>query len=199
MFGKEHDLISVDVLRGHMDPFYNECRAYGRLVDAGLNGKVAVRCHGYLTIPAEREEELRKNFNVEGWNRPGSEYLKPASRRQPFRAIVKDLISEDVPLTTKSVKKILRDLKRMRKLGVYPMDVRARNYKGGLLVDFSVAITEPHYLFVIKPRWRIEEYKLDDLEAFDRMVRDEGVVTWERAVPEPEYCQKLRSHDSKMA
>lgn len=182
-----------------MDPFYCECRAYGRLVEAKLNGKVAVRCHGYLEIPAEREEEVRERFGIEAWNRPDSEYTKPASKRQPFRAIVKDLISEDIPFTTQSVKKMLRDLKRMRKLCIYPMDVRARNYKGGLLVDFSVAMTEPHYLFVIKPRWRIQGYKLRDLHDFDNMVRDEGIVTWERAVPNPEYCEKLRSHDSKKA
>lgn len=144
--------MSIDILRGHRDPFYNECRAYGRLIDADLNGKVAVRCYGYLTIPAEREEELREKFNIEAWNRPDREYLKPASKRQPFRAIVRDLISEGVPFTSQSVKKILRDLKRMRKLGVYPRDVQARNCKGGLLVDFSVAMTEPHYLFVIQTK-----------------------------------------------
>lgn len=182
-----------------MDPFYIECRAYRRLVDANLNGKVAVRCHGYLTIPADREEELRDTFGSEAWNQPNSEYSKPPSERQPFRAIVKDLINEDVPFTTQSVKKMLKDLKRMRKLGIYPMDVQARNYKGGLLVDFSVAMTEPHYLFVIKPRWRIEGYKLRDLHDFDSMVEDEGVVTWERAVPNLEYCKKLRSYDSKKA
>ena len=158
-----------------------------------------MRCHGYLTIPAEREEELRDRFGVEAWNRPDSEYAKPASKRQPFRAIVKDLIGDNVPFTTKSVKKMLRDLKRIRKLGVYPMDVCARNYKGGMLVDFSVAMTEPHYLFVIKPRWRIEGYKLTDLHDFDRMVEDEGIVTWERAVTNLEYCEKLRSYDGKNA
>ena len=112
---------------------------------------------------------------------------------------MKDLISEDAPFTTLSVRKMLRDLKLVRKVGVYPMDVRARNYKGGLLVDFSVAITEPHYLFVIKPRWRIEGYKLRDLHDFDGVVREEGIVMWERAVPNLEYCEKLRSRDGKKA
>lgn len=43
LLGKEHDILSVDVLRGHRDPFYNECRVYGRLIDADFNGKVVVR------------------------------------------------------------------------------------------------------------------------------------------------------------
>ena len=56
--GKQEESISDDLLQAHMDPFYNECRAYGRLEEANLNGKVAVRCHGYMTFPAEDEEEL---------------------------------------------------------------------------------------------------------------------------------------------
>ena len=50
--------ISDDLLQAHMDPFYIECQAYGRLEEANLDGKVAVRCHGYMTFPAEDEEEL---------------------------------------------------------------------------------------------------------------------------------------------
>ena len=56
--GKEEESIPDDILQAHMDPFYNECRAYGRLEEANLNGKVAVRCQGYMTFPAEYEEEL---------------------------------------------------------------------------------------------------------------------------------------------
>ena len=56
--GEEEESISDDILQAHMDPFYSECRAYGRLEEANLNGKVAVRCQGYMTFPAEDEEEL---------------------------------------------------------------------------------------------------------------------------------------------
>lgn len=54
--------MSDDLLQAYMDPFYNECRAYGRLEEANLNGKVAVRCHGYMTFPAEYEEELVRGY-----------------------------------------------------------------------------------------------------------------------------------------
>ena len=47
---------SMKTIRFQSDPFYNECRAYGRRIDSGVNGKVAVRCHGHLGIPAAREE-----------------------------------------------------------------------------------------------------------------------------------------------
>ncbi|KAL9128407.1 MAG: hypothetical protein Q9217_002898 [Psora testacea] len=197
LIGEERDLIPVEILRAHRDPFFNECRAYGRLVEKNLNGKVAVRCYGYVTVPAEWEEELRRKFEVDNWNRPHSEYAKAPTRRQPFRAILKDLVTKDVPFTEKVVRKMLKDLKRIRGVGVYPMDIVARNYRGGLLLDFSAALTEPHYLFVIKPRWRVRVYKRDDLISWQSLVKDEGVDTWERAVPNVEYCKKLRSRNSK--
>lgn len=180
-----------------MDPFFNECRAYGRLIKKNVNGKVAVRCHGYLMIPADREDELKERFGVTTWNRPDEEDFVPASRREPFRAIVKDLVTEDVPLTAKTAKKMLRDLRRIRKLEVYNMDIQARNYKGELLVDFSVAMTKPHYLFVIKPAWRKEDYQYDDLRSFDHMLDEAGIVTLNRATPNRETLRKLRPRDNK--
>lgn len=180
-----------------MDPFYCECRAYGRLIEANMNGKVAVRCYGYLDVPAEVEEELRRGFDVDNWQRPVEEYSTPVSKRKPIRAMVKDLITEDVSFTPKIAKKMLKDLKRIRKLGIYTMDIVARNYMGGLLVDFGIAMTEPHYLFHIKPPHQVRSYKRDDLLSFDDMMEDEGVVTWERALPNPEYCAKLRPRKKK--
>lgn len=177
-----------------MDPFYNECRAFGRIIESNQNGKIAVRCYGYLAIPAEREHELKQRFNVETWNRPDEEH---ASKRQPFRAIVKDLVLDTVPFTAKQVKKILGDLKRLRRLGIYPRDVQARNYVGGLLVDMSIAITEPHFLFNIRPKWHVSEVKLADLLSFDTMVEEENMVTWHRATRNKEYCTKLRSQKAK--
>jgi len=47
-----------------MYPFHNECRAVGRIIQAGLNGKVAVRCHGYLTVSAAMEEGLEQHFHI---------------------------------------------------------------------------------------------------------------------------------------
>jgi len=92
---------------------------------------------------------------------------------------------------------MLRDLKKIRKLGVYPMEIAAQNYKGGVLLDFSVAMTKPHNLFPIKPPHRVETYKRDDLLSFDSMMKDEGIATWERALPNPKYCKKLRPRSKK--
>ena len=176
-----------------MDPFYNECRAYGRLIEKGMYGKVAAHCYGYVTIPAERERELLERFDAEDWGRSEQEEALPVHKRPPLRAIVKELIQKDMVLTGKLVKKILTDLKKMHRVGVYPMDVREPNYKGGLLVDMSVAMTEPHYLFQIRPPFHIIFLKREGLRKFDRMVKKAEIKTWVRAVRNNEYCQKLRS------
>lgn len=185
---------SIAVLRDHMDPFFNECRAYGRLIEKNVNGKVAVRCCGYLMLPADIEDELRERFGVTSWDRPDEEYLKPVSKREPLRAIVKDLVTEDVPLTVKTANKMLLELRKMLKFGIYNMDIQARNYKGGRLIDFSVAITTPHYWVDTLPVWR---YKDTDLRDFDNMLDEAGVVTSNRAMPNQEVIRKLRLRDSK--
>ena len=35
--------------------FYNGCRAYGRLIDAGVNGQVVAGCYGHLAVPEAGE------------------------------------------------------------------------------------------------------------------------------------------------
>ena len=183
---------SIDDVRAHSDPFYRECRAYGKLIEANLNGKVAVRCHGFLSLPANVENELKEKFHVELWDRSEDDYDMPVSKRQPLRAIVKDLIFSESDFTEKDIHRMLKHLKQLRKLGVYPMDLASRNYRGGLLVDFSAAITEPHYLFATRPRIAYK-YKQEDLILFDMMIKEAGIkFPKSRALPDKQYREKLR-------
>ena len=186
--------ISIETIRFHSDPFYNECRAYGRLIECGVNGKVAVRCHGHLTVPAAREEELARRFEVYAWDRPKEDSKLPVSKRQPLRAIVKDLITQEQspPLNEKVLAKMRKDLLRMRRLGVHPQDLYLRNYGGGLLLDFSIAITKPHYIFELEEPWSIRALQNDEMQMFQAMMFESGVKTWLRAVRNREYCMKLR-------
>lgn len=185
--------MSLDKFHAHNDPFYKECRAYGKLKEAGLDGKIAVRCYGYITLPPKTESELEDRFDVASWDR--NDYDKPIGKRTPFRAIVKEMIRSDPPLTHGIVKKMLKDLKQIRKLKIYPLDIYRRNYKGGLLVDFSNAITEPHFLLEINSDQKVEEYENTDLVQFDMMVASEKVRTWVRATPNKETFKKLRPRD----
>ncbi len=188
-------MVSDDILEAHCDPFFRECRAYGRLEEKKLNGKVAVRCYGYMTIPSAEETQFQRQFQVGGWDRPDAD--KPISERQPFRAIVKELILKDVPLTGQVADRILRDMKRMRRWGIYSNDVFPRNYKDGLLVDMSQAMTEPFYLFKIRRGWRGEMWKDRELYMWEDMVNNHQLDTRSRAFRNEEYCKKLRPRKAK--
>ena len=192
MSEEEIEKIPIETIRFHTDPFYNECRAYGKLIERDVNGKVAVRCHGHMTIPAARVEELAQRFEVDIWDRLKDDYKLPVSKRQPFRAIVKDLIEDDRPLNEKQLIRMRKDLLKMHKLDVYPQDVRARNYRGGLLLDFSIAITKPHWVFETKRPWWIRVMKNDDIRMLQVVMLESGVKTWQRAVRNREHCMKLR-------
>ena len=188
----ELDKIPIETIRFQSDPFYNECRAYGRLVECNVNGKVAVRCHGHMAIPAATEEELARRFEVYEWDRPEDDSQLPVAKRQPFRAIVKDLVDDDRPLNEENLIRMRRDLLKMHRLGIYPQDVRERNYGGGLLLDFSIAITKPHWVFEVKKPWWIDTVKQEDMNMLQVIMLESGVKTWARAVRNREYCMKLR-------
>ena len=189
-------MVTDDLLEAHSDPFFRECRAYGRLEEKKLNGKVAVRCYGYIAIPCEEERLFRRKFKIYDWKRPGIERSVPVSERQPLRAIVKELILEDAPLTGRVADRILRDMKRMRRCGIYSNDVFPRNYKGGLLVDMSVAITEPFYLFEIRQHRR-KMLKDKELYMWENMVKENQLDTRTRPFRNEEYCKKLRPPKQK--
>ena len=181
--------LSIKTIRFHSDPFFNECRAYGRLIDHGVNEKVAVRWHGYLDIPAAREEELAQRFDVYEWDRPAED---TGSKTKPLRAIVKDLVQDHNPLNERVFGRMRKDLLKMRRLGVHPQDVYLRNYGGGLLLDFSIAITTPHFVFEVDEPWSIRAMENDELQLLQVLMLESGVKTWQRAVRNREYCMKLR-------
>ncbi|KAL8869543.1 MAG: hypothetical protein Q9174_004193 [Haloplaca sp. 1 TL-2023] len=195
IYGSEREAAPDDAL-SHLDyyyaPFYNECRAFGSLIKAKQNGEIAVQCHGYLSLPARWEAKLNAQFGELDWDRLDDDSAQPVAKRNNLMAIVKDLIHDDVPWTQKVLRRCLKDLKKIREHGVYPMDIRADNYVGGLLVDLSEAYTLPHFIFDIKPpHWaRIE--KEQDLAMFDSMVDDLRINTNFRATLNYKYRYKLR-------
>lgn len=141
--------------------------------------------------------QLECKFHIWDWDRPGEEYDKPVSQRQPFRAIVKELILKDVLLTGKVADKTLRDTKRLQRCGIYPGDIRPRNYKNRLLIDISTARTEPYYLFNIRPVQQMEKMKNRDLNMWEAMVEESNLQTLLRAVRSEEYCGRLRPRKKK--
>ncbi len=184
--------LSIGVVRTLSDPFYNECRAYGRLIESKVKGTVAARCYGHMAVSADQEAYLRERFGVSVWDRSHKDASVPVSKRQPFCAILKDLIPDTVPLSNKLLNKMQRDLVRMRRLGVFLRDIRLRNYRGGLLVDMSIAITVLHYLFEVGSVRNTVYLLREDMLRF-QVIRDEsGIQSWDRTTRNIVYCKKLR-------
>ena len=84
---------------------------------------------------------------------------------------------------------MLKDLLKMHRLGVYPQDVQERNYRGGLLLDFSIAITKPHRVFVTKTPWWISTLRTRDVNMLQVIMLESGVKVWQRALRNREYCR----------
>ncbi|KAL8836439.1 MAG: hypothetical protein Q9170_002927 [Blastenia crenularia] len=193
LYDGELDRIGLKTLHAHSDPFFNECRAYGKLIDSSLNGRVAVRCHGYTTLHFKEVYQLGARFHIEDLEEEAESYRwnRVPPENSLYRAIVKDLIRDDLPLTHMRVKRMRRDLLKMRALGIYPMDIRLSNYRAALLIDFGTAITEPHYTFEISPEWQNVLTRNTDLIEFDEMVEKAAVKTWVKAWNK-RYLEKLR-------
>lgn len=176
-----------------LDPFFAECRAFGRIKEQRRNGTLAIECLGYLYLPADREMEMNQRFRATDWDRPSEEYEVESSHRKPFRAIVKRLILEPTTWNVVTARTILRNLRALNTSGVYVFDVRARNILGGQLVDFSASWTDPHVLFRTRAPGEIESRKERDLARFDVMMKDLQIRNAPRGLPNRQYTAKLRS------
>ncbi|KAI0973721.1 kinetochore Sim4 complex subunit FTA2-domain-containing protein, partial [Xylaria arbuscula] len=168
LFGKYH-LVNDKIIRGQLDPFYAECRAFGMLVEKKKDDDLAVRCHGYVFLPDAAEREIETQFGIRGWNR------KAEDEGSPLRAIVKDYIRWKSLRHRRTFELMRKKLEALNKLGIYNMDIREANYLGGRLFDFSIAITFPH--ISLWPRLCSMEMIMEDMEhdlgCFDSMVREE--------------------------
>lgn len=181
----------------HTDPFYAECRAYGRInemqIKRNLNQEIAIKCHGYLILK-ERDKKLLQERGVDLRIIHLDRTLPGESGE--VRAIVKDLAPPDSGVNPRNMNQILRDIRRLKECKIYNRDIRAENFKRGKLVDFGSAVTEPHCILSAFDKIAKEEAsdtRSEDLVMFEDMIVEEEIETDVRALPNPEYCQKLRS------
>ena len=176
---REH-LLNDHIVRYHLDPFYAECRAFGRLREKNKDGVLAVRCHGYAFLSPEIESRIAQQFEIRQW------YRESEHQGQPLRAIFKDVVRfrasfgrndfpANSPFGQKKFRAMRTNLEQLNKLGILNMDIRKENYRGGRLFDFSTAITSPHLGLDqnLRPKKRILEDMKDDIGCFDSMVEDE--------------------------
>ena len=169
----------------YSEPFSCECRAFGRLQEAG-HEELALRCFGYVLLDKEHEyammtrfSDLEPDFNG-GIDYPGaddmrSRFLGKDGRPPPIRGIVKEFgLEDEESLRTPLMRKILRDVIKLQKLGIIRIDVATRQVIGGKISDFSTALTVPHFLTTpeLNPRLTPEMISAMELQTFKLSISD---------------------------
>lgn len=191
-------LVSDDELAFHTDPFFAECRAYGRIERARAKEKrvrkVAARCYGFLILSARDEQHLKRNdFDLWPETLPLSDEYRNMAEGSPIRALVKEYVDYDPDPNLRAMSWMLKDIRFLNRHKCFNRDIKRGNYRNGLLVDFGCAWTEPHCLMSLASKERVETWKKTDMVQFDRMAKDLGFGDVIFAMPNWRYLRKLRS------
>lgn len=187
---------SVDEILQHLDPFFAECRAYGRILEEQRSGRlgkaIAVPCLGFLTLSKADVDELTRR-GIDVWSDIGGDATAEDRQRHAPRAIVKEFVQGDTGVTPRKMQSILRRIRRLNRIKVYNGDIKPDNFINGLMVDFGSAKTEPFCVFETMDARMADGWRKVDLVCFDDMVRMSRIATRVRAMPNWDYCRKLRS------
>lgn len=183
----------IDSIIAQYDPFNAECRAYGRLKEAGRED-LAIRCFGYILLTSDQEALIERGDNR--WNR------RPENKGKPLRCILKEYINPDVPPFIYDMIPMMRaNIINLNKLGVIAFDLRKGNYMNGKIVDFSQAHTVPHieldWISSWNPQSRITELCAKDYICFDDMIDEwneehPDQFVWKRFIPSRFFGIRLR-------
>ncbi|KAI5459080.1 kinetochore Sim4 complex subunit FTA2-domain-containing protein, partial [Mariannaea sp. PMI_226] len=141
----------------YSEPFYAECRAFGRLQESG-HTELATDCFGYILLDDEHEQIMRDQFKDAGlaltfngeYEADGCYDVRGENRGKdgklpPIRGILKECGTQD-KLNNKFAKKIKRDIHHLHQLGIFSIDPDIRQYVNGKIADFSTTMTTPHFV-----------------------------------------------------
>ena len=157
--------------------------------------QIAARCHGFMSLKRKDELVLAER-GIDLWaDIPEDDEYRALAEGSPLRAIVKDFVeAEDDSLDLRTLRDIIKNIRAMNKQGIFHQDIRAANFRAGLLVDFGSAWTKPHCVMAAVPAHVSKSWEEDDLAMFEDMVEDEGFSLLSlRALPNISYLRKLRS------
>lgn len=161
-----------------MDPFYAECRAYGKMqrstaVIRKKSAQIAVPCHGYILLKDQDKKLLMKRgINLEI---PNQVYQETAPENCSVRAIVKDYIPGGSGFTNTTISSIEKGIAFLNGLGIYNMDISLQNFRGGRIVDFGLSYTEPHALLDAQDSDAQNTSRISDRYSLERMAEEEGI------------------------
>ncbi|KAH6616142.1 kinetochore Sim4 complex subunit Fta2 [Chaetomium sp. MPI-SDFR-AT-0129] len=162
----------------YSEPFNCECRAFGRLQEAG-HEDLSIRCFGYVLLDEKSEAEMARQFPKVDFNgdvyAPGrmdmrSRFLGRDGRAPPIRGIVKEFghAPEEEDVQPADFRKMLHDIPLFQQLGIFYLDVAARQMVSGKFSDFSTAITVPHFVTTpeLNPRLTADMREALETETF---------------------------------
>ncbi|KAJ4314501.1 hypothetical protein N0V84_008842 [Fusarium piperis] len=176
----------------HFIPFYQECRAFGRLKEVNRE-HLAVKVHGYVSLKVNQDLELKmRNAMSKLPSYPGAPQRSAASLLVTYseiKGIVKDWVEparyegeSDIPpqkidniLAVSHFPRMLEELHEIHRCGIVIRDVSISQYVNGVLVDFSLAWTIPHPFGPgggIEPSWTFQSLAALDLFQFQVKVID---------------------------
>lgn len=171
----------MTVLAQYSEPFYSECRAFGRLHEAG-HPELAIPCYGYVLLDEAHENKMADQFKLEfngNIEVPGAEDMRglfPGERSgkpPPIRGILKKLgstenLSDPANLTVPTARRLLRDTIRLHQLGIFYHDLRRDQLVDNKMCDFSTAFTVPHFMATpeLNPKLSAEALAVMEHETF---------------------------------
>ncbi|KAI9148965.1 hypothetical protein HJFPF1_11009 [Paramyrothecium foliicola] len=170
---------SLHIAAYYNDPFYNECRAYGKIRalarEKRHESRIVVPCFGYMFL-RPRDEQILRDRNVDlGLKNVDLEYQKGTIGGCRARAIVKDIRSEDHGVHKRNISSILKGIRILNHYGVYNGDIRLDNFREGQLVDFGSSYTDPHILLNAMDEDDARDRRLFDLAQLKEMVQTEEI------------------------
>ncbi|KAH9905198.1 kinetochore Sim4 complex subunit FTA2-domain-containing protein [Xylariomycetidae sp. FL2044] len=200
---RRYDLVTDEEAAFHVDPFFAECRAYGRIKERQKDGtiteKIAAECYGFLGLGNEYESKLVKMgiHQSDLWDIPEDDDYRMRATGSPIRAIVKEYIEDETVFKVGNCRKMLAHLRLLKDIGITHRDIREDNYKGGLLVDFGSTYTEPHCIMNIVPLDIAEGWRLSGFRMFDQILENHKLDGRMRALPSVRRGNSLRSYQKK--
>lgn len=181
----------------YTDPFYAECRAYGKIqqgLDTGtVKTHTAATCHGYRFLKKDDKRWI-KDLDLE--YRVMDDKLRQAMGGDTrVRAIVKTLDKNPRKVDAQNVEKEWQRVFLLNHcLKIYDMDIRADNFIDYRLVDFGSSWTEPHlllkYLEDTNPK-AAKAKRSKDRANFQDMIEEEENPTKLQVIPTSRH--QLRS------
>lgn len=172
----------------YTDPFYAECRAYGRIRE-GLESRlvteqIAVKCYGYLLLNKNDARWLRNEGIDLGHQLLDQELREALDGDTRVRAIVKRFEKNTAPIHAGNIRKAWRGVRLLNdRLKIYNMDIKADNFIGSRLVDFGSSWTEPHKLL---------DYFDKEWEKMAKATRWRDRVNFENMIEEDEIPTRLK-------